>query len=421
MTRRIALVCLIVSMAVIAPACKSGSPSRPQAESGAELNGNFGGTGPGTLLDARVLPTIDRRLRAATSTAARMQYTSTSGITNAETQVSGTVFAPKGNAPDGGWPIVALAHGTSGLRNDCAPSRSPTLLTLAPIVLGLVGAGYVVTIADYQGLGSGEDYHPYLEPTTEGYNLIDAVRAARKLVPGASDRWVAAGFSQGGQAAWAANELADTYGTGTTFLGSVSLAPPLDLTFIADAAASGTLTNDQKGPYQALLASLKNEYPEFNLDDYRRGIVEQNWDSLLRCDDAHADARTKLIDQIAADDLRPSSRAATDSLHGYLQKMSLPQRATSAPMLVIFGDHDQFIPVDATNRALADACSMGDVIDIRMEPGKGHGDLDFGVALPWLADRFKDVPVTNSCKPPVPEPSSERVVTSQPDGADATQ
>lgn len=421
MTRRIALVCLVVSMAVITPACGKDAPSRPQAESGAELKGDFGGTGPGTLLDARVLPTIDRRLRAATSTAARMQYTSTSGITNAETQVSGTVFAPIGKAPDGGWPVVALAHATSGVGNECAPSRSPSLGTLGPVALGLVGAGYVVTIPDYQGLGSDGDYHPYLEPTTEGYNLIDAVRATRKLVPEASDRWVAAGFSQGGQAAWAANELAATYGKGTTLLGSVSLAPPLDLTFIADVAAAGTLTNDQKSPYQALLAALKNEYPEFNLDDYRRGLIKQNWDSLLRCDDAHADVRAKLLDQITPDDLRPSSQAATDSLHGYLQKMSLPKRATSAPMLVVFGDQDQFIPVEATNNALAEACRMGDVIDIRMQPGKGHGDLDFGMALPWLADRFKDLPVTNSCKPPAPEPSSAPEVTSQPDGAGATQ
>nr|WP_272939798.1 lipase family protein [Mycolicibacterium moriokaense] len=348
-----------------------------------------------------------------------MVYTSTSAITNSETSVTGTVFAPKGQAPPGGWPIVALGHATSGIEPDCAPSLSPTLLGLAPPVALLVQSGYVVTLTDFQGLGSDETYHPYLEPTTEGYNLIDAVRAARKVVPDASDRWVAAGFSQGGQAALAANELAATYGKGLTLLGSVSLAPPLDLTFIADTAAAGGLTKEQKLLYQAILAALKNEFPDFNLDDYRHGMVRQRWDSLLHCDVIHANEREQVFDQITADDLRPSSPAATDALRSHLQKMSLPQHPATAPMMVVYGDSDPLLPIESTDDALAAACSMGDVIDIRKQPGKGHADLDITVALPWIADRFEEKPVTNSCVPPLPPPPSEGDVTSQPGEAHA--
>jgi len=287
----------------------------------------------------------------------------------------------------------------------------------------LIQAGYVVTVTDYQGLGSDQNYHPYLEPTTEGYNLIDAVRAARKIVPDASDRWVAAGFSQGGQAAWAANELAATYGKGLRLLGSVALAPPLDLTFVADTAASGRLTKEQKPLYQEILAALKNEYPDFNLDDYRHGIVKQHWDSLMRCDVIHANEREQVFDQITADDVRPSSSAATDALRSHLKKMSLPQQPATAPMMVVYGDSDPLIPVESTDGALAAACSMGDVIDIRKQPGKGHADLDIAVALPWIADRFQDLPVTNSCAPPPPppEPSSEGDVTPQSDQAGVTE
>ncbi|HEX2285030.1 MAG TPA: lipase family protein, partial [Mycobacterium sp.] len=169
------------------------------------------------------------------------------------------------------------------------------------------------------------------------------------------------------------------------------------------AAASGALTREQKPPYISLLASLANEHPDFNLADYRRGIVEQNWDTLLHCDFRRADVRAKLHDQITADDLRPSSDAATQILRGYLQKMSLPQTPATAPMLVIFGDQDQFIPVASTDRALAAACSMGDVIDIQRQPGKGHADLDLAAAVPWIKDRFNGAPVTNSCAAPAPE------------------
>jgi len=423
MSGRVALGWLILSIALLVPACgKNSSPPTPQAAMGVGLQGDFSGSGPGTLIEARALPTIDRRLPAMTSIASRIEYTSTSAITDAETSVTGTVFAPKGEAPPEGWPIIAFGHGSAGIQPDCAPSLSPNLMGLAPPVALLVQAGYVVVLPDYQGLGNNNSYSPYLEPKTAGYNMIDAVRAARKLVPNTSERWIAAGFSQGGQAAWAANELALTYGKGLTLLGSVALAPPLDLTFVADTAAAGGLDKDMLPVYLDVLASLKNSYPDFNLDDYRHGVVKDRWDSLLQCDIVNATERDKAFDEITADDLRPSSAAATNALRNHLQEMSLPQQPTTAPMLVVYGNKDTIISPEATRGALAAACGMGDVIDIREQPDKGHTDLDIGVAVPWIAERFEGKPATNSCAPPVPtEPSSEDVETPQPDEADASE
>ena len=422
MSARVTLACLILPIALLAPACGNDSSApTPQAASGARLQADFSGTGPGTLLDARALPTIDRRLPATTSISGRMTYTSTSAITNSETSVTGTVFAPKGSAPPEGWPIIALGHSTSGIQPECAPSLSPDLLGLAAPVALLVQAGYVVTLPDYQGLGNDHTYHPYLEPKTVGYNMIDAVRAARKLVPDTSDRWVAAGFSQGAQAAWAANELATTYGKELTLLGSAVLAPPLDLTFIADTAAAGGLGEELEPLYLGILAALANAHPDFNLEDYRYGKVAERWDSLLQCDVIHARERDQAFDQITADDLRPRSPEATDALRRRLQEMSLPAQATTAPMLVVYGDSDPIIAVESTKGALAAACGMGDVIDIREQAGKGHTDLDIGVALSWIADRFQNLPVTNSCAPRPSEPQSEGDVTPQRDEAGASE
>jgi pimeloyl-ACP methyl ester carboxylesterase len=422
MTARVALACLILPLALIFPACgKKDTPApTPQAATGVRLQGDYSGTGPGTLLDARSLPTIDRRLPAGMSIAGRIEYTSTSGITNSETAVTGTVFAPKAEAPAEGWPIITFGHGSAGIQPDCAPSLSPSLMGLAAPVAQLVQAGYVVVLPDFQGLGNNKSYSPYLEPKTAGYNMIDAVRAARKLVPNTSERWVAAGFSQGAQAAWAADELAPTYGKGLTLVGSVALAPPLDLTFVADTAAQGKLDRDQLSIYLNILASLKNSHPEFNLDDYRHGLVKDRWDILVQCDIAHQADRDKVFDQIAADDLRPVSAAATDELRDRLHQMSLPQQTATAPLLVVYGSKDQIISVEATNGALAAACRMGDVIDIRLQPDKGHTDLDIGVAVPWIADRFTDEPVTNSCVAPAPtERPSETGGVPQPDEVDA--
>ena len=35
------------------------------------------------------------------------------------------LFLPAGDAPEGGWPVIAWAHGTTGLGDDCAPSAQP--------------------------------------------------------------------------------------------------------------------------------------------------------------------------------------------------------------------------------------------------------------------------------------------------------
>lgn len=408
-----ALACLAVATGLAVSGCGDDTAEQPpSAVTGMRLEADYSGAKevPGALSDATTLPTIDRRLRAASSTAARIEYTSTSGVTGALTQVTGTVFVPQGTPPQGGWPIVAYAHATTGTRPECAPSLSSTLLRSSNTVAALVKAGFVVTVPDYQGLGLDTTYHPYLDSTTAGYNVIDAVKATRRLVPDASDRWVGIGLSQGGQATWAANELAAEYGGGLNLLGTASLSPAADITGFADAAATGTLTKEQAPALPLILESLKQGHPDLNLDDYRRGIVKDKWDVLMACQGPQVGERNRVTDEITPDDLRPATPQSVDVLRDYLKQMSLPHRPTSAPMLVIFGGQDLLVPPAWTDRALDYACAEGDVIDIRFQPDKGHSDIDVYSAFGWLNARFKGDPAPNSCEGralPPPEPEAE--------------
>lgn len=397
--RLAALLCALLATALPVTAChQRPAPSPTNPMSGIDLHPDTTGAGqePGALVAAHSLPNIDRRLSSTTSVAALVEYTSTA-VGGGRTRVSGTVFAPASPAPPGGWPVVVYGHPTTGIDADCAPSRSPTLLGAASTVMALVNAGYVVTVPDYQGLGASDGDHPYLDPITAGRNVIDAVRATRRLVPGASDRWAAVGLSQGGQAVWAANELAAGYGGGLALLGTVSLSPPTDLTGLATGAASGTLTREQQGALQLLLESLHREHPDLDLDDYRRGPVTQDWALLSSCDPGKVGARVEALDRITADDLRPATPEAQAKLEQYLRERSLPQGPAAAPMLVVFGGKDQFMPEPWTRRALGAACAMGDVIDIQFQPDKGHSDIDVSMTYRWLQDRFAGLPAANGC------------------------
>jgi pimeloyl-ACP methyl ester carboxylesterase len=338
-------------------------------------------------------------LAAVTSSAQRITYTSTSGINDSDYKVTGAVFVPKGEPPAGGWPLVAFGHPATGVLRECAPSSSPTLLGQAATVTELVKAGYVVAVPDYQGLGSDTTTrHPFLDPTTEAYNLIDSMSAIRKLVPDTSNTWFAFGIGQGGQAAWAADELVENHGLGLKLAGAVSVSPIADIEGLANRAAAGQLTADQKLLLVSYLAGLKNTYgADVNLDDYRGGAATEKWDALLACDVKSTDELVRLANQISADDLRPKSRDALERLRGFLQKIALPQGPTSAPMFVIYGGQDPLIPREWTDRALERACRMGDVIQIQFQPDKGGADVDVLGPLRWMSDRLNGAPAHNDC------------------------
>lgn len=395
-----------LALVLVAAGCSSDDPAvDPQSVAvGATLSADYSDDGPGSLESAEELLTVDRRVSAISSIAARVVYTSTSGIDGSTQRVSGTIFAPEGSAPEGGWPIIAYGHGTTGVLNDCGPSTDPELLGSSQIVAALVRSGYVVAVSDYQGLGLDGTYHPYLDARTVGNNLIDSVRAARKLVPGTSTRWASFGGSQGGQAAWAANELARSYGVGLDMVGSVSLVPAADITGLAAAAADGTLTDDQKPLLQWVLVGLSQAHPELDLDDYRRGIVAEKWDELSACGGVLAADRTSLAAQIGDDDLRPATPEATAVLEGYLREMSLPKSPAAAPMLVIYGGQDTLISQAWTDTAIGAGCAAGDTIQYVLQPNSGHADIDGAAAFGWLGDRFVGTEAVNFCPAPPPAP-----------------
>jgi hypothetical protein len=415
MRRAVALGAVMTCATVLLAACGGYAADRAAPHAGPPpgppLKGDFSGSGPGTLVSAEGLANLDPALRAETSVAARIAYVSTSGINDSHSLVTSTVFVPKGDPPPGGWKIVALGHAATGIQPQCAPSASPTLLGSAPTVAALIDAGYLVTATDYQGLGLRDtdrppsdstigrydDYHPFLDSTTEGYNVIDSVRAARKLVPAASDTFAVWGTGQGGQAAWAANELATDYRGVLKLAGAVAVAPTAALDWLADAAADGTLTRDQQLMLQQFLAALKSENYEFDLDAYRHGVVKDNWDALTACWGTATKDRDRIAEQIGPDDLRPDNPDATQVLRGYLQKTSLPQAPAAASMLVLSGPADGLISQAQTDTAVARACAMGDVIAL----GAPRDD-DPTQILGWIADRFNGVPAPNDC----PEPAT---------------
>nr|WP_231514591.1 lipase family protein [Mycobacterium sp. URHB0044] len=397
---------LIVVIVVVLASLTVGRPALDRLVSGSRSDdskigdpiatADLSGTGPGSLVSATTMDDYSRTNYGRAVRSARVVYRSTSGDDGSPSVVSGTVFTPLGEPPAGGWPIVSFGHGTLGWQEPCGPSLSATLLGQAPVIDGFTQRGYAVVMADYQGLGS-PGVHPYSDAKTAGLNMIDAVRALRHTFDGVSDRWAALGGSQGGGAAWAANEQAAIYAPELKLVGAVGLSPAADVTGLVNKAVAGTLTEDQAPVMQAILYSLSRLHPDLDLDLYRHGAAIRYWDVLASCGGPEVHARTAAAKKLGPRDFTPSTPEAADRLRKLLARWALPQRKLSAPLYLAFGAKDTFIDPAWTIAAIKRACALGGNVSWQEDPTAGHGDIDWAGPLAWMDARFEGKPAVNEC------------------------
>ncbi|MGV0626861.1 alpha/beta hydrolase family protein [Mycolicibacter minnesotensis] len=154
--------------------------------------------------------TVDQHDRPAVSTAA--------------------VFVPRGAAPAGGWPVIAWAHGTVGLGDDCTPSALPRSPRDDKYLSHWLDQGYLVVGTDYAGLGT-PGLMSYLNSVAEAHSVVDSVKAVHHLELPLSPKWAIVGQSQGGGAAvnsaWWADRL--TGGSGLDYRGVVATGTPANI------------------------------------------------------------------------------------------------------------------------------------------------------------------------------------------------
>lgn len=343
---------------------------------------------------------FDRQLEASAGTAVRAVYRSTSGVTGASSLVAGFFAVPKGTPPKGGWPIVSFAHGTTGVEPGCGPSQRPDLMGDDETIRSVLNGGYAVAMTDYQGLDDlglhplqEPGPHPFLEPYTAAYNVIDAVRALRQLFPDISTRWSAVGGSQGGQAAWAANEFNGQYGQGLNLVGAVALAPAVNLTPLAGLSRNRRLTDSQRGVMPLVIAGLQRAGLLRDQDAFLRGDALSNEKFILGCAQGAAQARST----VRSEDLGPATGDTEAELRRALQAIALPQHPLSAPLLVVNGKRDDTIPPAWVTFAVEASCKAGGSVQHLELDDAGH-DIKLSGDVPrWLRQRFDGKPVESDC------------------------
>ena len=406
----------IVGSAALIAGCAS-APSAPppgyERPPRAEVSPDFAGaaelpppdmsdTGPGSLID--VTPVTGVTLfDDGNATAVKVVFKSTSGPDGAPSRVSGVVVVPPGQPPKGGWPIIAFGHALTGVGPACGPTLAQDLWGYASAMMTLVRRGFVVAFPDFQGLGREGGVHSVIDGATLGRNMIDAARAARRVLPEASSQWAAYGVGEGGLAAWSAAERAGTYGGGMDLVGAVAISPWVNMAPLVDAAERGKLSGQtQFRTYMSILQSLANMDPEFDLDAHRSGVARDRWAELTDCVSSDPESAKEALETLSPNDLRPRDPAAAADLRRRLVAAGVPPSYPlpgSAPVLVAFGSLDATSPPAGIERALAAACAKGEQIEVLKKAG-ATGAADDQViesAMGWLYARFAGQRLGNVC------------------------
>ncbi|MFF3783538.1 lipase family protein [Streptomyces sp. NPDC001933] len=367
------------------------------------------------------IPGLDGRPMPGTAT--RLMYKSTDS-TGQPVAVTGAYIEPsaawKGTGPR---PLVAVASGTMGQGDQCAPSfalQHPLTLNGDTVSVGyealaiyrLLSTGAAVVVTDYVGLGTTDRLHTYVNRVDEAHALLDAARAARS-VPGASvtaaSRTGLYGYSQGGGATAAAAELQPSYAPDVPLSGTYSGAPPADLVSVMKgidgSALAGALAWSISGFAQA--------------DPDLRAVVDANISATGKA--ALADASTMCVgDALFGYGFTKSSKwtksgksigdiiAADPRAKAALEKQRIGTLKPAGPVRLATGVQDDIVPHSQARKLAVDWCGKGaDVTyDAIVLPNLGDKILtnhlvplitDQGDAISWLTDRLSGKAATSNC------------------------
>ncbi len=307
--------------------------------------------------------------------------------------VSGVVVAPTGAAPKGGRTVVTWAHGTAGLADQCAPSKSTDAAAAIPFVDDLVQAGYVVTATDYEGLGT-PGVHPYLVGESEGRSVLDAARAAKDLdATRANDDVLVAGHSQGGQSALFAGELAASYAPELQVLGVAAAAPAADVEQILP------LAGGIRGGGGYLVMGVEGFHAAYPQVDPASVLTP---DALSKADVATTKCAGDVMDiyNNGASSVLAHDPLSIPTWQKLLHTNSAGNRSAGAPLLIVQGTADTTIPQVLTDVFVKKACAANDTVDYRTYTGATHGsviDAAHADVVAWMTDRAGGAAAPSTC------------------------
>lgn len=345
---------------------------------------------PGTLLDSQP---FTRRVPAG-GRAWRILYITTR--TDNSPALASAIILTSRRSGDQPRPVIAWAHGTTGMARGCAPSVLDDPFENVPALPQLIAHDWIYVATDYAGMGT-PGTHAYLVGDDAARSVLDAVRAARQLEGLAPDRrTVVWGHSQGGNSALWTGIRAPSYAPDVPLVGVAAMAPASDLPALLDRGRS-SFFGKMVSAY--LVKAYATTYPDvdetFYVEPATRLLVGDIADRCLSLFSA--------LEALALPNDGIFSRNPTEGPLGARLRQNIPEGSILAPLLIAQGDADPAVLPEVQERYVTARCATGQKIDYRTYANRDHVSL-LATESPfvsdltlWTRDRFANRPASSNC------------------------
>lgn len=299
---------------------------------------------------------------------------------------SGVVLTPDQPPPAGGWPVIAWAHGFTGIARRCAPSLMRNL-NEGPFLSMYVKLGYAVVATDYVGLGTNFQ-NASLDMQSDAADVINSIAAAHAAIPGLGRKWIAMGESVGGLAALAVAGLESDL-RDPDYLGSIAISGIAD----AEEFYLHASTGNSPGQLVVLAYEVHALYPAFQANQM---LTEKALALYPHVEKACAVASRE---RTAAQWLKPGWQGIS-AVEQFFARNTVGQKPAHRPLLIVSSSVDPVVRMGMTARAVARLCKQGDVVQFHeYQKSEFAGVLGDSVRdqLTWIQARFAGRPAPSNC------------------------
>lgn len=314
---------------------------------------------------------------------------------------SAMVFIPNDSESGSPRPVVAWAHGTVGMGDACAPSRTPNPLNAIPWLSDMLARGWVVTATDYAGLGtSGTE--GYLIGNDESNDVLNSVRAL-KFIPAADagSNFAIWGHSQGGHSALFTAENATSYAPELHLVGTVASAPAAELVPLLNETYDTTL-DWVIGP--EVMVSWPSAYSGLNQQTITTSDGYNNYQKIANQCITQA-ALGGLVRKKLNQNFFSTNLANSPEWLATAKAETAPILSNSQPLMVAESLTDQVVLPNTTALYIKNACAAGSNLTSLWVTDVGHVQLSSTIApevIGWISDRFAGIPNVSNCSQPLP-------------------
>jgi pimeloyl-ACP methyl ester carboxylesterase len=296
------------------------------------------------------------------------------------------------------FPIVGLAHGTTGQTIACAPSGLRGLWDDWHEPFPIALSGYAVVAPDYAGYGVPNVKCPYFVLPAQSNDLYHAIAAAQSQWPTRlSKQFVIAGQSHGGGVAWASAQRQHQRPV-AGYLGTVAASPFTDV--LEDILGESSAQDNAR--VAGIAQGLNDVLPDFDISDWLTPVGVARWNLIHEISGCGTTGGQLSAAENGQLQILKTGWNETWAAQWYRNATMNGGKPFAGPMLVIQGTQDPNAYEPATSAAVNKTCALYPASQLEYIRFQNitHVPVLYAaqhVWLDWIRDRFAGVKVKKGC------------------------